>query len=230
MFLQIPNYHMANEILYALSASKKTSVGYLSRLTLQKILYLSGALSPLKDVLLEYLKFNAEMLGPYERRIQNTVDHLVGIGLVDVAYFEETRKGGALTNYIITDTGQIVVDRLIQYSNEEEKAWWISLVISMTYSYLEASDLNGTVDEKVRTMVYQDPTYEPYRKNNLYRRLIDLSDKKGLTYQFIEFIKEYASHNGMLSPDLDERKKVAIMLVAFMEYLYTSVLNETTHE
>jgi hypothetical protein len=230
MFLQIRNYHMANEILYALSASRETTVGYLSRLTLQKVLYLSGALSPLKDVLLEYLKFNAEKLGPYGRNIQNTVDHLVGIGLVDVAYFEETKKGGALTNYIITDTGQIVVDRLIQYSNEEEKAWWISLVTGMTYSYLAANDLNGTVDEKVRTIIYQDPTYEPYRKKNHFRRLIDLSDKKGLTYQFAEFIKEYARHSGMLSSDLDERKKVAIMLVAFMEYLYTGVLNEATHE
>jgi uncharacterized protein YwgA len=217
---------MANEILYALSASKKTSVGHLSRLTLQKVLYLSGALSSLKDVLLEYLKFNAEKLGPYERSIQNTVDHLVGLGLVDVAYFQETSKGGALTNYIITDTGQEVVDRLIQYPNEEEKAWWISIVTYMTYSYLEANGLNGTVDEKVRTIVYQDPTYGPYRKKNLFRRLIDLSDKKGVTYQFIEFLKEYSKHSGILSSDLDERKKVAIMLVAFMEYLYTSVLNE----
>jgi uncharacterized protein YwgA len=226
MFLQIPNYHMANEILYALSASKKTSVGHLSRLTLQKVLYLAGALSPLKDVLLEYLKFNAEKLGPYERNIQNTVDHLVGLGLVDVAYFEETTKGGALTNYIITDTGQEVVDRLIQYSNEEEKAWWISLVTSMIYSYLVANGLNGTVDEKVRTIVYQDPTYEPYRKKNLFRRLIDLSDKKGLTYQLVEFLKEYAKQTDMLSSELDEKKKVSIVLVAFMEYLYTGVLNE----
>lgn len=226
MYLQVRNFHMANEILYALSAINKTSVKHLSRLTLQKVLYLSGALSPMKNIALEYLRFNAENLGPYERTIQNTVDHLVGIGLVDVIYFEETKKGGALTNYAITNIGEQVVKRLIQYSNEEEKQWWISLVTRMAYSYLEADGLSGTVDKKIRTIVYQDPTYEPYRKKNLFRRLIDLSDKKGITYQFVEFLKEYATRSNVLNSDLDERKKVAIMLVVFMEYLYTSALNE----
>jgi uncharacterized protein YwgA len=193
---------MANEVLYALNAVKKTSLGHLSRLTLQKILYLSGALAPLKDIVLTYLKYNADYLGPYERRIQNTVDHLVGIGLVDVLYFEDTRKGGALTNYGITDTGQEVVHRLVEYSHEEEKAWWISLVTSVAYSYLVADGLSGTVDDKIRALVYKDPTYEPYKQKKLFRHLIDLTDKNGLTYQFTEFIKDYATRSDCLDlPD-----------------------------
>lgn len=217
---------MANEVLYALNAVNETIVRHLSKLTLQKVLYLSGAFAPLKDVLLEYLKFNAEKLGPYERTIQNTIDHLVGIGLVDVTYFEETNKGGALTHYVITDTGKETVRCLVLYPHEEEKAWWISLVTRLSYSYLVADGLNGTVDEKIRNIVYQDPTYEPYKKKNLFRRLIDLSDKNGLTYQFSEFLKTYSTGNNILSADLSERKKAEIMLVTFMEYLYTGVLNE----
>ena len=226
MLLQLRNYHMANEILYALSAAKKTSVGHLSRLTLQKVLYLSGALAPLKDIALVYIRFNAANLGPYERRIQNTIDHLVGIGLADVIYFDKTKMGGALTNYIITDIGTEVVDRLIKYPNEEEKAWWVSLVTSMVYSYLVSAGLRGTVDDKVRSIVYQDPTYKPYRKEKVYKRLIDLSVANGLTYQFVEFLKEYTKRDNAFSSEFDERKKVAIMLVTFMEYLYTGVLNE----
>jgi len=217
---------MANEILYALSAVNKTSAGHLSRLTLQKVLYLSGALAPLKSVLLAYLKFNAENLGPYERTIQNTIDHLVGIGLVNVIYFEETLKRGALTNYEITDIGQEVVDRLSLYPHEEEKRWWISLVTCAVYTYLTADGLNGSIDDKVRSIVYQDPTYEPFRKKNLFRHLIDLTDRNGLTFQFAEFLKAYSAQKNVVSADLSERKKVEIMLVTFMEYLYTGVLNE----
>lgn len=230
MFLQIRNYHMANEILYALNAVTKTLVRHLSRLTLQKVLYLSGALAPLKEVILEYLKFNTEKLGPYERNIQNTVDHLVGIGLVDVVYFDETSKGGALTHYVITDTGKGIVNRLIKYPHEEEKAWWISLVTCLSYTYLAADGLTGTVDAKIRAIVYQDPTYEQLKKKALFRRLIDLSDRNGLTYQLSELLKNYASQSNVLHGDLTQRKKVEIMLVTFMEYLYTGVLNEARHE
>lgn len=228
MFLQIRNFHMANEILFALSAVKRTSVNHLSRLTLQKVLYLSGALAPLKNVILQYLKFNAEKLGPYDRSIQNTIDHLVGIGLVDVIFFEETTSGGALTHYVITDTGLQVVKRLAMYPAEEEKAWWISVVIGLIYSYLYAEGLEGSVDNKIKSIVYQDPTYATYKKKSLFRRLIDLSDSRGLTRQFADFLKDYSSHYDWPHADLTERKKIEVILVTFMEYLYTGLLNEAS--
>jgi hypothetical protein len=226
---------MANEVLYALDAAKKTSVGHLSRLTLQKVLYLSGSLAPLKDIFLEYLKFNSEMLGPYKGEIQETVDHLVGIGLVDIIYFERTRrrgirKAGARSHYVISDTGEEVVNRLILYPHEEEKDWWISLVTGLSYSYLEAGGLSGTVDEKIKSIIYQDLTYNTFREKNLFRRLIDLTDKRGLTYQFVEFLKNYAHESNVIPSDISERKKVEIMLLTFMEYLYTGSLNEASND
>ena len=235
MFLQLENYHMANEVLYALVAAKETSVGHLSRLTLQKVLYLSGALAPLKDIFLEYLKFNTEMLGPYKGEIQETVDHLVGIGLVDIIHFERTmrkgrRKPGVRSHYIVSVTGEETVNRLILYPHEEEKKWWISLVTGLSYSYLEADGLSGTIDEKIRSIVYQDLTYNTFRRSNLFRRLIDLTDKKGLTYQFVVFLKNYAHESDVIPSNIPERKKVEIMLLTFMEYLYTGLLNEPSND
>lgn len=225
---------MANEVLYALDAVKNTSVGHLSRLTLQKVLYLSGALAPLKDVLLEFLRFNANTFGPYKGDIQETVDHLVGIGLVDIIYFERTNKrgaksAGALSHYEISVTGKEVIKHLVKYPHEEEKAWWISLVTGLTYSYLVADGLTGSVDEKIKSIIYQDPTYTTYKKKKLFRILIDLSDSEGLTYQLSDFLKSYIKGRGVIISDITERKKVEILLVTFMEYLYTGVLNDAGH-
>ena len=226
---------MANEVLYALDAVKETTVGHLSRLTLQKVLYLSGALAPLKDIYLEYLRFNTEVLGPYKGEIQETVDHLVGIGLVDIIYFKRTRRrgikqSGVRSHYVISDIGKEAVNRLILYTHEEEKAWWISLVTGLSYSYLEADGLSGTVDDKIKSIIYQDPTYNTFKKENLFKRLIDLSDKSGLTYQFVEFLKSYSQKSVVIPSDISERKKVEIMLLTFMEYFYTGILNEASNE
>ncbi len=230
MHLQLNNFHMANEVLYALEAAKKTSVGYLSRLTLQKTLYLSGALAPLKKVFLEYLRFISHNLGPYRGEIQETVDHLVGIGLVDIIYFDTTNHGGSLSNYVISDTGEEVIKRLVQYPYEEDKYWWISLVTGLAFSYLMSDGLSGSVDDKIKSIIYQDPTYTTYKEKNLFKKLIDLSDKDGLTYQYSEFLKAYVHESTATPSDLSERKQVEIMLVTFMEYLYTGVLNEVRNE
>lgn len=229
MQIQISNYHKANEVLYALDAVERTTVQYLSRLTLQKILYLSGSLAPLKEVILVYLRFNSEKMGPYKGDIQNTLDHLVGVGLVDIIEFKKT-KLGALSNYKITDIGKEIVSDLIKYSHEEEKFWWISIVTGLLYSYLEADGLSGTVDEKIKSMIYQDPTYNTYNEKNLFRQLIDLSDKRGLTYQFSGFLKSYLHEGKVIPSDISERKQVEIMVVTFMEYIYTSFLNEANYE
>ncbi len=235
MYLQLTNYHMANEVLYALDAVNKTTIGHLSRLTLQKVLYLSGALAPLKEIYLEYLSFITEQLGPYKGDIQETVDHLVGIGLVDIIYFERTKprgikQAGVRSHYVISDAGKKVVNSLILYPHEEEKAWWISLTTGLSYAYLEADGLTGTVDEKIRSIIYQDLTYNTFKKKNLLRRLIDLSDKNGLTYQFVEFLKSYSHVSDVMPLGISERKKVEIMLLTFMEYFYTGILNEGVND
>ena len=83
MRLQVNNiesYKKANEILYALEAIKVYGDGIVSKVALQKIIYLSTVLAPIKEIVLSFLRFQYNYRGPWNVDIQNTVDHLVAIG------------------------------------------------------------------------------------------------------------------------------------------------------
>ena len=93
MFYPIHNYHKANEVLYVLAAVEESGGGPVSKIALQKLLYLASALAPIKEVVLEFLHFIYQKRGPYSKDIQNAVDHLVALGVVDVVSFK--RQGRA---------------------------------------------------------------------------------------------------------------------------------------
>jgi uncharacterized protein YwgA len=204
MYLQLTNYHMANEILYALNEARSKGEGTLSKLSLQKLLYLSGALAPIKRVILEYLHFITEKRGPYSKDIQNTVDHLVAMGFVEITRFE-TFRGGALANYRISKVGQTVVDLLLQYPKEAEKCWWISLVTKLVFSYFYGEGLRGKNDEKIKSLVYQDPTYKDLKLKGLFHHLIELDDQKSVTFKLISAMKEYITKHMPATSKSDDR-------------------------
>ena len=228
MYLQLTNYHMANEILYALNEARSKGGGTLSKLSLQKLLYLSGALAPIKRVILEYLHFITEKRGPYSKDIQNTVDHLVAMGLVEITRFE-TFRGGSLANYRISKVGQTVVDLLLQYPKEAEKCWWISLVTKLVFSYFYGEGLRGKNDEKIKSLVYQDPTYKDLKLKGLFHHLIELDDQKSVTFKLISAMKEYITKHLPATSKSDDRRSAEILLSAFFEYLYINSLSENKH-
>ena len=225
MYLQLTNYHMANEILYALNEAQSHGEGTLSKLSLQKLLYLSGALAPIKSIVLEYLHFITEKRGPYSKDIQNTVDHLVAIGLVKIIQFEEI-KGGSLANYRISEAGHTVVDLLIQYPQEADKCWWISLVTRLIFSYFHGEGLKGKNDEKIKSLVYQDPTYKNLRAKALFHHLIELDDQKGVTFKLISLMQEYIEKHRSNISKINHGRRAEILLSSFFEYLYINYLNE----
>lgn len=228
MYLQLTNYHMANEILYALNEARSKGEGTLSKLSLQKLLYLSGGLAPIKRVILEYLHFITEKRGPYSKDIQNTVDHLVAMGLVEITHFE-TFRGGSLANYRISKVGQTVVDLLLQYPEEAEKCWWISLVTKLVFSYFYGEGLRGKNDEKIKSLVYQDPTYKDLKLKGLFHHLIELDDQKSVTFKLISAMKEYITKHMPATSKSDDRRSAEILLSAFFEYLYINSLSENKH-
>jgi uncharacterized protein YwgA len=228
MYLQLTNYHMANEILYALNEAQSHGEGTLSKLSLQKLLYLSGALAPIKRIVLEYLHFITEKRGPYSKDIQNTVDHLVAIGLVKIIHFEEI-KGGSLANYKISEAGHRAVDLLTQYPQEADKSWWISFVTKLIFSYFHGEGLKGKNDEKIKSLVYQDPTYKDLRIKGLFHHLIELDDPKSVTYKLISSMKEYMEKNRSAISKSDHRRSAEILLSTFFEYLYINYLSEEKH-
>lgn len=231
MYLQLKNYHMANETLYVLDAAEKYSDGIVSKLSLQKMLYLSGALSPIKEVILTFLKYSYHFRGPYSKDIQNTIDHVVASGLVDICGFTKSENGkAAFVNYKITEGGTEAVRLLQRYSHEAEKHWWISIIYQLSKIYMQSEKLEGDADHRIMSLVYQEPSFKSLRKSNKKGYLINFNKKEEITSQLISFLKNYSTHNVPLFFNGNKRKQAEIVLITFFEYLYLNYVNEYYHE
>ena len=226
MYLQLRDYHMANEILYVLDAAKRRGSGITSKLSLQKMLFLSGALSPIKEIILTFMKYITYYRGPYSKDIQNTIDHLVAAGLVDLASYSHSPNGKELyANYIITTGGLEAIDSLCRYPCEEEKRWWISIICKLSQIYIRSEDLSGTEDERIMMLVYQEPSYKTLRLENKQKYTIDLE----ITRKLISFLKAYTKTGSVGTTNQMLRGDAEKILITFFEYLYLNYVNEHCH-
>lgn len=227
MYLQLRNYHMANEILYVLDAAKQNGSGIVSKLSLQKMLFLSGALSSIKEVVLIFMKYITYFRGPYSKDIQNTIDHLVAAGLVDLADSSPSPNGKELyANYKITTGGLEAVELLCHYPNEEDKRWWISVICRFSQIYIQSPNLSGTEDERIMKLVYQEPSYKKLSLENKQRYRIDLE----ITRKLISFLKEYTKTGIEMTTTEMLRREAETLVIAFFEYLYLNYVKEHCHE
>ena len=229
MYIQLNNYHHANEILYVLEAIHKSTNNPISKLGMQKLLYLSASLAPLKEVILSIIKFLSYKRGPYSKEIQNTLDHLVAYNLVKITEFKVFSEKSASALYIITEDGINVVNTLTKYNKEEELNWWIDIIVKISNIYAIELDIGDTKEftgiEKIVKLVYQDPTFKNVKDNQVNSELIDLSQKEGMTYQLIEFFKNYQLHHNI--PNFcSERNKIEFWLLTFFEFLFSKHLDE----
>ena len=232
MYLQLKNYHMANEVLYVLDAVDNCSKEIVSKLALQKLLYLSSSLAPLKDIILSYLRFLYKQRGPYSKDIQNTVDHLVALGLVEVVSFEKTYEGKyALTDYKISEPGKEAVKLLRAYNLEDEKYWWINTVTRLAISYTKAEGFESEDLDNIVKLVYQEPSFKKLRVERKFDYLINFQDiETHITNRLIDFLKKYSERNILRYKKENEREAIEILLLSFFEYLYVNFLSESKHE
>lgn len=230
MYLQLKNYKMANEILYVLDAVDNCSNSHVSKLALQKLLYLSGALAPFKNIILSFLHFRYEIRGPYSKDIQNAVDHLVATGLVDIVDFKKTGRF-ALANYKISEAGIEAAKLLKTYSIEEEKCWWIDTVTRLAAAYTKADGFKDDDLDNIVKLVYQEPTFKVLKDKKRYHYPIDFNNgEKGLTNKLVEFLKNYPESRYLKLTKDNERKNIEILLATFFEYLYVNFLSEKENE
>ena len=227
MLLQLKNYHMANESLFVMDAADKYSDGIVSKLSLQKMLYLAGVLSPFREVVMTFLKYSYHFRGPYSKDIQNTIDHLVATGMVDISGLTRSENGKALyVNYKITSGGSEAVRLLKGYSHEDEKHWWISAVAQLAYIYLKSEGLRGNVDHRIMSLVYQEPSFKQQMKGTL----INLDETDRITNHLITFLKDYTAEHELAYYGNKYKRDAEIILLAFFEYLYLNYINEHGYE
>jgi hypothetical protein len=201
---------------------------FLSKIGIQKCIYLSEVLSPLKEIVLSFLNFIYLHKGPYSKDVQNILDHLVSMNAIEVDSFSTYGKN-SYVNYKITEAGKFLVENLIYDPMEKEKLQWIRIVIELIDAYKDAFDLSEEYSgvDKIIGLVYQEPSFYEIKQRNGKKELIPMGDKNTLTIKLIHFLEKAKE---ALPPQFDREKyklDLETVLLAFFEYLYVEYLSET---
>lgn len=229
MNLQAKNtqqYRQAAEVLYALDASRRYNQPAVSKIALQKLIYLSVILSPIKNIIIHFLRFQYQQRGPFDYEVQNIVDHLMGLDYVKLVHYNFKHEKRILVSYSITEKGIKAVQTLIKFDREAETQWWINCVCRLAVSYSkggfesEFEGLNRIVD-----FVYKDPTFLKNKSSESFRTGIDIGGDGDETRELINFAKEYIESNNVKIEAKNERRVAEIILLLYFEYLNARVLN-----
>jgi len=228
MLLDNKAFKRSNEILYVFYSADELALPFLSKIGIQKCIYLSEVLSPLKEVVLSFLNFIYLHKGPYSKDIQNILDHLVSMNAIEVDSFSTYKKKNSYVNYKITEAGKSLVENLIYDPLEKEKLQWIRIVLRLIDAYKDAFDLSEEYRgvDKIIGLIYQEPSFCEIKQGNRKEELIPMGDKNTLTMELIHFLEKV----GETLPSSFDRVKYKLdletVLLAFFEYLYVEYLSE----
>lgn len=218
----------SNEILYLFSAADSLKWPSVSKIGVQKCLYLAEILSPLRDIVLSFLNFIYLHKGPYSKDIQNVLDYLVSLDAIEVASFT-TAGSNAYANYRITEAGESLVRNLVIYPIEREKLEWMHTTLKIIDAYKGCYGLNEQYKgiDKIIDLVYQEPTFKEIRQRQAKWEIIPFGMENKLTIELINFLKTIEQE---LPDTFDkDRYKLSLetILLSFFEYLYVEHLSES---
>ncbi len=227
MLLDNKAFKRSNEILYVFYSADEVSFPFLSKIGIQKCIYLSEVLSPLKEIVLSFLNFIYLHKGPYSKDIQNILDHLVSMNAIEVDSFS-TYKKNSYANYKITKAGKSLVENLIYDPMEKEKLQWIRIVMKLIDAYKDAYGLSEEYQEvdKIIGLVYQEPSFYEIKQRSGKGEFIPMGNRNTLTMKLIHFL-EKVEETLPLKFDRDKYKlDLETVLLVFFEYLYVEYLSE----
>ncbi|MDC7994042.1 hypothetical protein [Altibacter sp. HG106] len=224
------DYNRSNEVLHILYAAKTVNIQSLSKIGIQKIFYLANLLSPVKEIVLATIRFVSHYRGPYSKEIQNTVDHLTALGYVEIEDFIVHNHKYSIAKYSLSDAGESVVNKLVEYSKENEKQWWYSILIQVSniYSNEEIFEEHSSYDgfDHIVDLVYKDSTYLSIKNSQDFRKFIDTSDPSTPTYKLIEFVKKFIVTQDLQVERTDEKRIAELVIISFFEFLYSKYIDE----
>ncbi len=228
MLLDNKTFKRSNEILYVFYSADELALPFLSKIGIQKCIYLSEILSPLKEIILSFLNFIYLHKGPYSKDIQNILDYLVALGGIEVDSFTIHRRKNSYANYKITEAGKSLVEDLIHDPMEKEKLQWIRIILKLIDAYTNAFGLREEYSgvDKIIDLVYQEPSFHEISQRNIKGKFIPMGNKNTLTMELIYFLEKAEK---ALPPNFDREKyklDLEMVLLAFFEYLYVEYLSE----
>lgn len=227
MLLDNKTFKRSNEILYVFYSADVLALPFLSKIGIQKCIYLSEVLSPLKEIVLSFMNFIYHYKGPFSKDISNISDYLVSINAIAVDSFS-TYKKSSYVNYKITEAGKSLVENLIYDPMEKEKLQWIRIMMRLIDAYKDAFDLSEEYSgvDKIIGLVYQEPSFYEIKQRSGKGELIPMGDRDTLTMELIHFLEKVEE---ALPPKFDREKyklDFETILLAFFEYLYVEYLSE----
>jgi len=221
-------FKRSNEILYLFYSASELNWPYISKIGVQKCLYLSEILSPIKEIILAFLNFIYLHKGPYSKDVQNILDNLAALNAIEVTSFTTT-NGNSYADYKITESGRTLVENLTLYPLEKDKLSWIQAVMKVVDAYKGCYGLNEQYQgvDRIIDLVYQEPTFKEIKQRQAKREIIPFGKENKLTTELINFLKTI--EQGL--PDKFDRSKYKLnmetILLSFFEYLYVEHLSES---
>ncbi|MFW6172236.1 MAG: hypothetical protein ACOC5T_00625 [Elusimicrobiota bacterium] len=222
------DYKRANEILYLFKAASNLGWQDISKIGVQKTIYLSEILAPFKNVVLSFLNFIYHYKGPYSKDIQNSLDYLVSCGALEITKFVQYGKV-TYVNYKISESGKKIVEALLNYNEEREKYDWMIIVLKLIDAYKEAFRIGKDYKDvdKIIDLVYEDPSFK-FAKKKGRGEFVRMDTENNATLKFLKFLKEIEERK---LPKILKRKPtddIETIMLMFFEYLYLEFLK--SHE
>lgn len=217
-----------NEILYLFYSADELKWPHISKIGVQKCLYLSEILSPLKEIILSFLNFVYLHKGPYSKDVQNMLDSLVALNAIEVVSFT-TIDGNSYVDYKINEAGRALVENLALYPVEKEKLVWIQTVMKVVDAYKGCYGLSEQYKgvDRIIDLVYQEPTFRELRHRQAKWEAIPFGAENKLTVELLNFLKTIEQE---LPENFDRSKyrlNLEAILLSFFEYLYAEHLSES---
>ncbi len=220
------NYKRLSEILYVFYSGKELGWPYISKIGVQKSIYLSEVLAPLKKVILSFLNFIYHKRGPYSADIQNSLDYLVSLGAIEVVKFKKRGKS-AFVDYRISESGESVVHSLLIEPEEKEKCNWVKLVLRVIDAYKDAFGIGKKFEDmdKIVDLVYEEPSFKEVQKKGR-GKFIQMTLKDNLTMELTDFLKNIEETELSKFLKKEPKRDFETILLMFFEHLYLDFLSK----
>ena len=219
-------FKRSNEILYLFYSADELNWPYISKIGVQKCLYLSEILSPLKEIILAFLNFIYLYKGPYSMDVQNILDNLVALNAIEVVSFTTT-DGNSYADYRIAESGKYLVQHLISYPVEKEKLDWIRTVAKVVDAYKDSYGLSEEFKgvDRIIALVYQEPSFKDLWQREAKWEIIPFGVENKLTLELIDFLKTVEQKLPLKFDRSRYKLDLETILISFFEYLYVEHLS-----
>lgn len=171
----------SKDVLFGLAAAEELSQP-LGRLPLQKMIFLADVLAPLWREASVPPGFSPYRNGPYDRRIQNTVDALVFRGIATVVAPPKFRRADNVEcKYSLTEAGKDAVQKIAKESDFDDELGLFRAI---------ATEISRRGWHNIKALVYAEPTYDTAHATGNWERLLTDSPSENLTREFLRRFRE----------------------------------------